>query len=174
MPSWKKVLISGSDAALNSLNITNGITGSLLGTSSNALTASYVNPLAQDVIITGSLTNGAVGNTASGDNSHAEGQVTVAFGIASHAEGNHTLALNDYSHAEGYYTTASGLYSHAEGLRTVSLGNLSHAEGERTVALGSPSHAEGYYTLASVQGAHSEGSYKQHQDSGHMQKVIIL
>jgi hypothetical protein len=51
MPNWKKVIVSGSNAALNSLNVTNGITGSLLGTSSyatqaltasNANTASYV------------------------------------------------------------------------------------------------------------------------------------
>jgi hypothetical protein len=44
MPSWKKVVVSGSDATLNSLNVTNSVTassftGSLLGT---ATTASYV------------------------------------------------------------------------------------------------------------------------------------
>jgi hypothetical protein len=39
MPSWKKVITSGSDAALNSLLVSNGITGSLLGTAS---TASFV------------------------------------------------------------------------------------------------------------------------------------
>jgi len=36
MPSWKKVLISGSDAALNKLTVINGITGSLFGTASYA------------------------------------------------------------------------------------------------------------------------------------------
>ena len=40
MPSWKKVLISGSDAALNTLIVTNGITGSLFGTASWAISAS--------------------------------------------------------------------------------------------------------------------------------------
>ena len=64
MPSWKKIIASGSDAALNSLYVTSGVTGSLLGTasyasqalsSSYALTASYVNPLNQNVIITGSI-----------------------------------------------------------------------------------------------------------------------
>ena len=69
MPNWKKLVVSGSDATLNSLFVTNavtasivsassGITGSLFGTSSwarNTLTASYVNPLRQNVIITGSL-----------------------------------------------------------------------------------------------------------------------
>jgi hypothetical protein len=53
MPNWKKVITSGSDAVLNSLNTTNGITGSLLGT---ATTASSVTPLNQNVTITGSLT----------------------------------------------------------------------------------------------------------------------
>ena len=56
MPSWKKVLVSGSDASLNSLNVATNIvaqsfTGSLFGTASfavsasqaqNATTASYV------------------------------------------------------------------------------------------------------------------------------------
>jgi hypothetical protein len=44
MPSWKKVIVSGSDAFLNTLTVTNGITGSLHGTSSwaeNAITSSY-------------------------------------------------------------------------------------------------------------------------------------
>lgn len=36
MPNWKKVIVSGSNATLNSLNVINGITGSLLGTSSYA------------------------------------------------------------------------------------------------------------------------------------------
>jgi len=31
MPNWKKVIISGSDAQLNSLNLTNGATGSFTG-----------------------------------------------------------------------------------------------------------------------------------------------
>lgn len=40
MPSWKKVIVSGSDASLNSL-IVPSITGSLQGTSSFAITSSY-------------------------------------------------------------------------------------------------------------------------------------
>jgi hypothetical protein len=42
MPNWRKVITSGSDAALNSLIITSGITGSLQGTASFAITASHV------------------------------------------------------------------------------------------------------------------------------------
>ena len=41
MPSWKKVILSGSNAALNSLTVINGITGSLFGTASFATSASY-------------------------------------------------------------------------------------------------------------------------------------
>ena len=62
MPNWKKIIVSGSDASLNSLNVTAGVTGSLLGTAS---TASYVNTLNQNVIITGSI---AVGTSSLGPN----------------------------------------------------------------------------------------------------------
>jgi len=69
MPSWRKVILSGSNAALNSLNVTtsitastvsasSGFTGSLFGTSSWAnrtLTASFVTPLTQSVIVSGSI-----------------------------------------------------------------------------------------------------------------------
>lgn len=62
MPSWKKVITSGSNATLNSLYVTGGVTGSLLGTASYAnyalsasyaLTASYSNNLQ----ISGSVNN---------------------------------------------------------------------------------------------------------------------
>jgi hypothetical protein len=73
MPSWKKVIVSGSNAALNSLTVTNGITGSLFGTASyatsasQAITASYANfaltasnsQNAQDVLIYVKNTSGA-------------------------------------------------------------------------------------------------------------------
>jgi hypothetical protein len=44
MPNWKRVIVSGSDASLNTLTVINGITGSLHGTASyasNALSASF-------------------------------------------------------------------------------------------------------------------------------------
>jgi hypothetical protein len=40
MPNWKKILVSGSDASLNTLVVSNGITGSLLGTASFAISSS--------------------------------------------------------------------------------------------------------------------------------------
>jgi hypothetical protein len=148
MPSWKKVIVSGSDAFLNALTVTNGITGSLHGTaswarnattasyvlnavsSSFASTASYINPLNQLVIITGSLIQGLEGNIATGEYSHAEGSITQATGDYSHAEGDYTQAKGNYSHAEGQETIASGSYSHAEGYQTIALANHQHVQGQ--------------------------------------------
>jgi len=69
MPSWKKVILSGSDAALNSLTVSNGITGSLFGTaswSSNAQTAT----LATNVVGTTNriLFNNATNTTTTSNN----------------------------------------------------------------------------------------------------------
>jgi tricorn protease-like protein len=65
MPNWNKVVVSGSNASLNSLTVSNGITGSLLGTASyatQALSASYAPsaggaafPFTGSAQITGSL-----------------------------------------------------------------------------------------------------------------------
>lgn len=148
-------------------------TGSLQGTASTALTASYINPLNQKVIITGSLIQGAEGNTASGIGLHAEGISTVALGEYSHAEGNSTVTSGSYSHAEGestiasgqsshvegFYTETLGDYSHAEGINTIASGAFSHAEGSAARAEGNASHAEGTSTLASGIGSHAEGIY---------------
>ena len=53
MPNWKKVVVSGSDAALNSLIVTNGITGSLLGTASFAISASFINSTTTNAFVQG-------------------------------------------------------------------------------------------------------------------------
>jgi hypothetical protein len=114
-------------------------TGSLLGTASFAnnatsasfaSTASYINPLNQLVIITGSLIQGLEGNIATGEYSHAEGSITKATGDYSHAEGDNTQAKGNYSHAEGQETIASGSYSHAEGYQTIALANHQHVQGQ--------------------------------------------
>ena len=41
MPNWKKVITSGSIASLDTLTVTNGITGTLNGSASYATTASF-------------------------------------------------------------------------------------------------------------------------------------
>jgi len=62
MPSWKKVIVSGSDAFLNALTVTNGITGSLHGTASwaeNSITSSYaLSALSSSYAVTASYVEG--------------------------------------------------------------------------------------------------------------------
>ena len=95
MPSWKKVIISGSDALLNTVQALS-FTGSLFGTASFASTASYVNTLSQNVLITGSLT---VGATTAGSNEN-----TLILGPKSTQEGGQLLFQAGTS-----YTSASML-----------------------------------------------------------------
>jgi len=62
MPNWKKVIVSGSDASLNSLTVSNGITGSLFGTASFATSASYA--LTAQTLL-GTVTSASFASTAS-------------------------------------------------------------------------------------------------------------
>jgi hypothetical protein len=87
MPNWKKVITSGSDAALNSLLVTNGITGSLLGTASTAsfVTGSNVyGPYGSNSVLTASYAlNGGVTQLLAGPNvtlspTNGQGQVTIS------------------------------------------------------------------------------------------------
>ena len=117
MPSWKKVIISGSDAALNSLTVTNGITGSLFGTASfstsasyaastsQAVTASYINPLTQNVQLTGSLfvtsSTATLGQFAGNQNGFVEFSVrNNSTGVSASGDiavyANDGTALNNY------------------------------------------------------------------------------
>ena len=89
--------------------------------------------------------------------SHAEGVLTIAQGKYSHAEGNESIASGMASHAEGYTTVASGQYSHAEGHGSKAEGFSSHVEGQGTKATENCGHAEGYGTLSSSMSAHAEG-----------------
>ena len=97
------------------------------------------------------------GGTATGTNSHVEGFGTNAEGSNSHAEGYQSEASGENSHAEGYQTNANKNNSHAEGRITVADGGASHAEGGETQASGDYSHAEGQKTVASGLNSHTEG-----------------
>ena len=76
MPNWKKILVSGSDASLNTLVVSNGITGSLLGTasfaisSSRAITASYA--------LNGGVTQILAGANVTLSPTNGLGQVTIS------------------------------------------------------------------------------------------------
>ncbi len=97
---------------------------------------------------------------ASGSSSHAEGLRAKATGVQAHAEGRETIASGGYgSHAEGYRTTASGLHSHSEGVSTTAEGEASHGEGRKSTASGKCSHAEGELTTASGVRSHAGGYY---------------
>ena len=97
------------------------------------------------------------GGTATGTNSHVEGLDTNTEGANSHAEGYQSTASGDNSHAEGQLNNASGVNSHAEGQSTVASGYNSHTEGFSTKAINSNSHAEGYQSTASGNNSHAEG-----------------
>jgi hypothetical protein len=125
-------------------------TGTVALTYNTATTGSNIFSGSQT--ITGSLNNG-LGNTITGLNSHAEGQLTVASGSYSHAEGYKSVAVGQYSHAEG--GAPAGIFIEQLGGRAV--GSGSHAEGSFTLASGSFSHAEGYFTTASAPWSHAEG-----------------
>jgi hypothetical protein len=88
--------------------------------------------------ITGSLIQG-LGNIATGENSHAEGDSTQAIGLFSHAEGLGTIAYGGRSHAEGQDTIASGSYSHAEGYQTIALADHQHVQGQYNAVSSVPS-----------------------------------
>jgi len=83
MPSWKRVVVSGSNTALNSLTVTNGITGSLFGTASWAVSASRaISALTASFVAVSSTNTDAThylhfGNLASGvDNVEVDTNLT--------------------------------------------------------------------------------------------------
>lgn len=106
----------------------------------------------------GEVFNDYDNNTASGNNSHAEGQDTAAKGDNSHAEGNGGTAIGTNSHVEGLGTNAAVANSHAEGRLTNASGVNSHAEGSETHANKTNSHAEGRITVADGEASHAEGN----------------
>jgi hypothetical protein len=103
MPNWKKVIVSGSDAALNSLNVTNGvtITGSLNTSGSNkfignqtvtgSLFTSGSNILVGSTTLTGSLN--ITGSTTQIGNNTLLGNTTLSGSIT--ISGSSTLTPND-------------------------------------------------------------------------------
>lgn len=97
-------------------------------------------------------------SVAKGVASHAEGCNTISKGRCSHAEGEDTVANGKASHAEGQDTTTEGRGSHAEGFKSISSGDFSHAEGFSTKASELEAHAEGFATIASGIASHAEGS----------------
>ena len=82
-----------------------------------------------------------------GNNSHSEGNSTMALGIAGHSEGRYSVSVGDISHAEGDKTYAYGVGSHGEGGSTEARGNYSHTQGLGTVATCKIQDVIGKYNL---------------------------
>ena len=123
MPNWKKVIVSGSDASLNSLNVTVGVTGSftgsLTGTASyaiQALTASYTS--------TASLANGTVNVTqATIGISGAPALYTTNKAIVSAGTTTvHSFSSGSYQGAFVDYIISDGVNARAGQIQTIFLG----------------------------------------------------
>jgi len=170
----------GTSAPTNTLQVVGGVTatsftGSLFGTASQALTASFINTASTNAFVQGGNSFGTTALLGTNDNQDLQFETSgsVRMTISSTGDivslekvqiqnkleqGVNATATGPYSHAEGNQTTATGQFSHAEGKETTAFGNYSHTEGEGTIANGLTSHAEGYYTITNGQFSHAEGN----------------
>ena len=118
-PGTKTVSISNSGVLL--------ATGSLFGSASYALTASYA-------------LNGGGGGAPGGSDTEFQynnsgvfaGTVGINYTANRGLQHGNAQATGLYSYAQGTVVTASGDYSHAEGTNTKAIGDYSHAEGNTT------------------------------------------
>jgi hypothetical protein len=76
MPNWKKIIVSGSDASLNTLVVSNGITGSLLGTASFAISSSRA--VTASFALNGGVTQLLAGANITLSPTTGLGQVTIS------------------------------------------------------------------------------------------------
>ena len=95
MPSWKKVIVSGSDASLNSLNVINGITGSLLGTSSYASNADLLDGLNSTAFVLNSQTSSFT--TTSSFNAYTSSINTYTSSLNSKTSSFATTGSNNFN-----------------------------------------------------------------------------
>ena len=116
MPNWRKIILSGSTANLNSLTVTNGITGSLFGTASwavNATTASLVNGSVN-------VTQAVIGNTT---------YITVNEITTTGTTTIHSIPTSSYSSAFIEYVISDTINSRAGNIQSVWLGsNVNYTE----------------------------------------------
>lgn len=183
MATWKKVIVSGSNAELNQLNVgtnqqisssvastflSGSFSGSFNGDGSNLtninatvlrsgfITASVSTGNNRFVVQSGS-TNVFTLNQSYGVSLFNSTAANTANGTGSLALGIATNALGLGSLANGSGAAAEGDYSHAEGQITRAVGVASHAEGDRTTAVGNFSHAEGSGSVTLGIYSHAEG-----------------
>ena len=118
MPSWKKVIVSGSDAFLNALTVTNGITGSLHGTASwarNSITSSFITasnvfgPFGSNSVISASYATFA--ETASYASNGGVTQILAGPNITvSPISGKGQVTISSTGTGSGNFNTSTGSY----------------------------------------------------------------
>ena len=113
MPSWKRVIVSGSDATLNTLTVSNGITGSLFGTATSTISASYAS--------TASFLNGSVNVTTAtiGNTTYTTVNATATAGTTA----LHSIPTSSYSSAFIEYVISDTTNSRAGNIQSVWLGS---------------------------------------------------
>ena len=175
--------ILGSTVITGSLNVTQGITGSLLGTASFAVSSSFATTSSFAISSSRAV-------TSSFAISASQAQNAVSASYASVAETVNSISASITNNVDNYVLTATGTgvingeenltfdgsvlningslengdgnaaayNSHAEGLNNKAQGKYSHAEGEQNYAIGYASHAEGSATQAINYYSHTEGN----------------
>jgi len=130
MPNWKKVILSGSAASLDSLTVSNGITGSLFGT------ASYISPtfisasvasfgfggsVSASYAATASLVNGEVNviQATIGNTTYITANSTVTTGTTT----IHSIPTASYSSTFIDYVISDTVNSRAGNIQSVWLGS---------------------------------------------------
>jgi hypothetical protein len=180
MPSWKKVIISGSNAALNSLTVTNGITGSLLGTASYSANSDQLDGLHATSFVLNSQTSSMTVSAASTATQTSQA-VTFNNGGAGAASGTtfngstaRTISYNtigaqplltnpitgtgtDNRVAVWSGTTTQDSDANLTFDGTLLYANSSFRQGGASSAAGAESHAEGNGTTANGDYSHAEG-----------------
>lgn len=183
MAEWKKVIVSGSDANLASLQVDNLITGVVTGSSDGTLGIVSINGTGSILATTGATgveLSGSFSGSFFGDGgglTNISASSITGLNLSMIATGSVTASVNVLDNAftvasesiqlfnvranggveHGSNVTASGAWSHAEGTDTQAIGSHSHAEGDSTQAIGDGSHAEGQSTTASGSYSHAEG-----------------
>ena len=110
MPNWKKIILSGSTANLNSLTVTNGITGSLFGT------ASYVLP----TFISASAAASGFGISIA---NNIDNYIVTATGTSGSLNGESSLTFNGTTLGVGVTTPFASVKAHIKGILGVENGS---------------------------------------------------
>lgn len=182
LASSDRISLQGNTEVTGSLNVSDGITGSIQYVDAaasvpfiagNNITATY-NSLGQWEL-TGSGGGGgsnffteidsthiyttssvAMAHLSASQGAEITGSVAIEGTLSQGAASNNTVS--NLSFANGNALTATGYYSHAEGVGSQATNDAAHAEGYNAIASGYAAHAEGWVAQAQGGYSHAEGS----------------